>query len=195
MAPPPQDPFIALWQTAPKPDTQRLLRDLELSDRLHRRTNLSVFAILCGVTLLFIFEEATGRVATHGALSFLWILGLVFGMVLRRRARCHGVDALRLDTVRLLEFMIARAKRDLLIARCLYAGVPCGAAAGFLAMKLAGIGGPGAAGVSANLHAIQTGAGIAALIAMTSTGAVLARSRRHQVSELSEKLRNIRTEV
>jgi len=193
---PPHDPLITLWQTAPQPDAQHLLQDLQRLNRLHRRLNRIVFAILCGISLLLIFEETTGRVRTHGALSAIWILGLVAGVVWHRRARCNRSDALTLDTVSLLKFMIARAKSDLFIARCLYAGVPCGAMVGFFVAKLAGIGAPPSA-IAAHplLHVIQTGAGVAALIAMMVTGAILARSRRVQVQQLSEKLRMIQTDV
>src|ERR1019366_9307669 len=97
---------------------------------------------MCGISLLLIFEEATGRVATHGTLSVIWILGLVMGVVWHRRARCNRSAALTLDTVNLLKSMIARAKSDLFVARCLYVGVPCGAVAGYIVMKLAGIGAP-----------------------------------------------------
>jgi hypothetical protein len=195
-SPPPHDPLAALWQTAPKPDTQHLVQDLQRLNRLHRRLSRSVLAIVCGIAILLIFEEATGRVATHGALSAIWILGLVLGAAWRRRARCSRADALTLDTVSLLKFMIARAKSDLLVARCLYAGVPCGAVAGFVAMKLAGIGGaPSVMAVHARLHLVQTGAGVAALIAMMVTGAILARSRGVQVRELGEKLRSIEADL
>jgi hypothetical protein len=193
---PPHDPLVALWQTAPKPDTQHLLLDLQRMNRLHRRLNRSIFAILSGVSLLLIFEEATGRAPTHGWLSVIWILGLVLGAVWRRRARCYRSDALTLDTVSLLQLMIARAKSDLFVARCLYAGVPCGAVFGYLVMELAGIRpSPPALAVHAPLHLIQTGAGIATLIAMIVTGVILARSRRLQVQELSEKLRLIQADL
>jgi hypothetical protein len=92
--------------------------------------------------------------------------------------------------------MIARAKSDLLVARCLYAGVPCGAMVGFFVAKLAGISpSPSAIAAHAYLHLIQTGAGMAALIAMMVTGAILGRSRRLQVQELSEKLRLIKADL
>jgi len=190
---PEHDPLIALWQTAPTPDTHRLLQDLQRLNRLHQRLYRSVLAIMCGIALLLIFEEATGRVASHGVLSAIWILGLAVGVVRRRRAvskRCHALTS---DTVSLLKLMIARAKSDLFVARCLYAGVPCGAAAGYVASDLLGIGGVTAA--SPYLHMIQTGAGIAALIIMMVAGAVLARSRRFQVRELSDRLRSIQTDV
>jgi hypothetical protein len=193
---PPNDPLVTLWQTAPKPDTGHLLQDVQRLGRLHQRLNRSVFAILCGISLLLIFEEATGRIATHGMLSAIWILALTFGAIWRRRARCSRSDALSLDTVSLLKFMIARAKRDLFVARCLYVGVPFGAALGYLVMNLVDGGAPSPAGDgNGYLHAIQTGAGIAALIAMMVTGAVLARSRRLQVQELSEKLKMIQAEL
>jgi hypothetical protein len=193
---PPRDPLVALWQTAPKPDPQQLLLDLERLNRLHQRLNRTVFAILCGISILLIFEEATGRVATHGALSAIWILGVVLSIVWRRRARCNRSDALTRDTVSLLKSMISRASSDLFVARCLYAGVPCGAAAGFFVMKLAGIGAsPSAVAIPGPLRLLQTGAGVAALIAMMVTGIVLARSRRLQVRELSEKLRLIEADL
>ena len=192
----PLDPLVTLWQAAPKPDTQHLLQDLQHLNRLHQRLNRIVFAIMCGISLLLIFEEATGRIRTRGTLSGIWILALVLGVVWHRRARCNRLDALTLDTVSLLKFMIARAKSDLFVARCLYAGVPCGAVAGFLVVKLAGISAsPTAIAVHAHLQLIQTGAGIAALIAMMVTGAILARSRHLQVQELSEKLRLIKADL
>jgi hypothetical protein len=192
----PHDPLVTLWQTAPKPDAQRLVRDLQRSNRLHQRLNRTVVAIMFGISLLLIFEEATGRVETHGALSVIWILGLACGVIWRRRARCNRSDALTLDTLSLLKFMIARAKSDLLVARCLYAGVPLGTVAGFVIAKLAGIGAsPSASALHSHLHSIQTGAGLAALLAMMVTGAILARARHLQVQQLSEELRLIEAEL
>jgi hypothetical protein len=193
---PPHDPLVALWQTAPKPDTQHLLHDLQRLNRQHQRLNRSVSAILCGISLLLIFEEATGRVTTHGALSAIWILGIASGVLWRRRARCSRSDAFALDTVSLLKFLIARAKSDMFIARCLYAGVPCGALVGLVVAKVAGIGAsPAAIATHPRLHLIQTVAGVAALIVMMAAGAILARSRRHQVQELGEKLRSIEADL
>jgi hypothetical protein len=193
---PPNDPLIDLWQTAPKPDPQNLLRDLERLKRLHLRLNRSVLAILVGFSLLLIFEEASSRIATRGVLSVAWILSLVIGAVWQRRARCRRLDALTLDTISLLKSMLARAKSDLFIARCLYAGVPLGALAGFLALKLAGIGAsPSAKAIDPRLHMLQTGAGVAVLIAMMVAGIVLERSRRLQVHELSEKLKGIEADL
>jgi hypothetical protein len=192
----PHDPLVTLWQTAPKPDPQRLVQDLRRSNRLHQRLNRTVVAIMCGISLLLIFEEATGRVPTHGALSAIWISALVIGVIWHRRARCNRSDALILDTTSLLKFMIARAKSDLLVARCLYAGVPCGAVVGLFVAKLAGIGAsPSAGALHPHLHSIQTGAGMAALLAMMVTGAILARARRLQVQQLNEKLRLIEAEL
>jgi hypothetical protein len=193
---PSHDPLVTLWQTAPKPDAKHLLQDVQRLNRLHQRLNRTVFAILCGISLLLIFEEATGRVTTHGTLSAIWILGLGLGVVWHRRAQCNRSDALTLDTVSLLKVMIAQAKSDLLVARCLYAGVPCGALVGFLVVKLAGISGsPQAMAVHPHLTQVQTGAAMAALIGMMVTGAILARSRHLQVRELGEKLRLIKTDL
>jgi hypothetical protein len=185
----PRDPFIDLWQSAPKPDTQDVLRDLERVNRLHRRFNQTLLAILTGTAVLLLFEESTGRLATHGALSAVWILSLVFGAAWRQRTRCHRTDALSLGTVRLLEFLISRAARDLFLARCLYAGAPCSAAATFLLLRTGGATIPGP------LHLIQTIAGVAALLAMVTAGALLARSRSAQVRELRDKLRAIQREA
>jgi hypothetical protein len=192
---PPGDPLIALWRTGPKPDTHHVVQDLKRQNRLHQRLNRSVLAILCGVAILIMFEEFTGRVATHGALSAGWILVVILGLLRHRRARCNRSDAFTLDTVSLLKFMIAQAKSDLRTARWLYAGVPCGAVVGGLAMKLANSGATHSAAVDARLHLIQTAAGLATLIAMMVTGAILARSRTAEVRELSEKLRLIQAEL
>jgi hypothetical protein len=193
---PPHDPLVALWKTAPKPETHDLLQNLQRFNRLHRRLNRSVFAVVCGVSLLLIFEEATGRVTTHGALSAIWILSMAIGVIWRRRARCNRLDALASDTVSLLKFSIARAKSDMFVARCLYAGVPCGALVGFAIAKITGIAAsPAVIAAHPRLHLMQTGAGVAALIVMMATGAVLARSRRLQVQQLGEKLKSIEADV
>jgi hypothetical protein len=193
---PPHDPIVSLWQTAPKSDTRYLVQDLQRLNRLHQRHNRSVLTIMCGIAVLLVFEEATGRLASHGILSGLWIAGVVAGLVWQRRARCRQLDALTLDTVRLLKAMIARAKNDLFVARCLYAGVPLGAAVGYVVSKFVGIG-ASESGIAAHPHLemAQTGAGVAALIVMMVVGVILARSRRVQVRELSEKLKAIETEL
>jgi len=189
--PPSKDPLVALWQTAPKPDTQHLLQDLQRVNLLHRRTSRSVLAILWGLAALFLFEEATGRVGSHGLLTVIWIAVILGGRARQRRARCSRSDALSLDTVNLLKFMIARAKRDLRTARSLYAGVPLGAAAGAVLAKLAGIGGsPSVHALHPRIQMVQTGAGVATLVAMTVTGAILARARSAEVRQLSEKLKS-----
>ena len=193
---PPHDPLIALWQATPKPDGPQFLNHLQRLNLLHRRLNRSVYAIVCGIAILLIFEESTGRLVSHGLVSLIWILGSAIGIGWQRRTRCNRADALTLDTVSLLKFMIARAKSDLSIARWLYAGVPCGAAAGFAMAELAANStAHGTRAVSPHLQMMQTGLGIAALIAMMMTGAILARSRRLQVQELSEKLKLIQADL
>jgi hypothetical protein len=162
---PPHDPLVGLWQTTSPPDTRNLLHDLQRLNWLHQKMKRSLLAILCGISILLVFEEATGRLVTHGALSAIWIFGIAIGVLWRRRARCHRSDALASDTVSLLRFPIARAKSEMFVAGCLWAGVPCGALVGLVVAKLAGI------------------------------GAVLARSRRLQVRELTEKLKFIESEL
>lgn len=193
---PSQDPLAALWQTAPKSDTSSLLQDLQRVNRHHQRLYRIVFVILCGTGLLLIFDAVTERSMAHGALAVIWILGLVLGVAWYRRARCNRAEAITLDTVRLLRFMIARAQKDLRIARCLYAGAPCGAVAGFIMARLTGFGAaPNATAVSPHVYLILTGAALAALIAMMAIGLVVARERRLQVQELREKLRSIHEDM
>jgi hypothetical protein len=191
---PVHDPLVALWQTAPRPDTHNLLQDVQRLNRLHQRLNRSVWAIVCGFAILLIFEEATGGIASHGVLSVIWTLGLAIGAAWHRRARHNRSNTLTLDTVSLLESMIARARQDLFIARCLYRGVPCGAVAGYLVMNLAGIGASSGA-INSHLYMMQKGAGIAALVIMMLVGVILARSRRLQVQELGDKLRLIKGDL
>ena len=189
---PSPDPLVSLWQTAPKPDTQHLLQDLQRLKQMHRLLERVVLAILGGVSLLLILAEATGRIVTYGILSVIWILGLAIGVAWQRRARRKRIDALAFDTVSLLRFMLARAKSDLFIARCLYAGVPCGALVGTVVANILGIGAsPAAIAVHPALHLILTRAGMAVLIIMVVTGIILERSRRLQVKALREKLRSV----
>jgi len=193
---PPHDPLVSLWQTAPKPNTQHLMQDLQRLNRLHRRHNRSVLAIVCGIAALLVFEEATGRAASHGFLSLGFIAVVVTGVVWQKRARCNRLDVLTLGTTRLLKAMIARAKRDLFVARCLYAGVPLGAAVGYAVSKFFGIGAP-SQGRAAHLHLemVQTVAAVVTLVVMIVAGAILARSRSVQVRELNEKLRAIESDL
>jgi len=193
---PSNDPLIALWRTAPNPDTQRLLQDLQRLRQMHRRLMWTVVGILCGVSLLLILAEAIGRIATHGILSAIWIVALAIGAAWQWRARCNAIDALTSDTVSLLKFMLARAKSDLFIARCLYAGVPCGALVGaFVTQLMRTSASPAAMAVRPALHPILTSAGVAVLIIMVVAGFILARSRRFQVKALAEKLRSAEAEL
>jgi hypothetical protein len=187
---PSPDPLVALWQTAPKPDTQHLLPDLQRLRRMHRRLERIVLAILCGVSVMLILAEATGLIATHGILSAVWIPGLAISVTWQRRARCQSIDAVALDTVSLLKFMLVRARGDLFLARCLYAGVPCGALVGALVTMIAGTTASPSIAVHPQLHRVLTASGVAVLIVMVVTGVILARSRRLQVKALSEKLRS-----
>ncbi|WP_321477700.1 hypothetical protein [uncultured Paludibaculum sp.] len=187
---PPRDPLIALWQTTPAPDTSHLLRDLERLKQLHQRLNRTIMAILLGFDLLLVFEEATGRLRSHGILSTLWTLGLALGLIYHRRTHCAPVNPLTLDMVSLLKNMIVRAKRDLLLARSLYLGAPIGAIIVYLVTRLAGIStSPLAIGAVPRLHAVQTAAGVAAILAMMVAGILLEHARRTQVQDLSRKLK------
>lgn len=191
---PAPDPLAALWQTAAGPDTHDLLQAVRRQRRLHQRLNRSVWAIMCGIALLVFFEEATAGIATHGILSIIWVIGITAAAVWQRRARHTRSDALNLDTVNCLESVIGRARADLFVARCLYAGVPGGAVVGYVVVGLADKGvSPHVA--DPELHLVQLGAGIVALLIMMAAGFLLARSRRLQVEELSGKLRSLQAEL
>lgn len=185
------DPFATLWQSAPKPDTRQLLRDLQRLQKAQRWHSRILTIILCGIALFFIFEEATGRSGTHGLISALWI-AFVAGAIGYQRVRCRSVDPLDLDTVSLLKRMIARAKRGLFQARCLYLGTPLGAIAGaILTRSLAPGTTPGGHIVQSNLTLMQTVVGLIVLVAMIIAGVVLARARRRQLLELTGKLKSL----
>lgn len=185
------DPFATLWQSAPKPDTGQLLRDLQRLQKAQRWHSRILAIILCGIALFFIFEEATGRSGTHGLISALWI-AFVAGAIGYQRVRCRSVDPLDLDTASLLKRMIARARRGLFQARCLYLGTPLGAVTGAALTRVLA---PGAAPsehmVQSNLTLMQTIVGLIALVAMIISGLVLARIRRRQLLELTGKLKSL----
>jgi hypothetical protein len=142
-------------------------------NRRHRRLYRIVFAILCGTGLLLISDAVTERSMTHTALCVMWNLGLVLGVVWYRRAACHRGEAITFDTVR-----------------------PCGAVGGFLIARLTGFGAsPNAIALSSQVHLIRTGAAVAALIAMVAIGLTVARDRRLQIQELSEKLKAIQEDT
>lgn len=185
------DPFATLWQSAPKPDTGQLLRDLQRLQKAQRRHSRILIVILCGIALFFVFEEATGRSGTHGIISALW-MAFVAGAIGYQRVRCRSVDPLDLDTVSLLKRMIARAERGLFQARCLYLGTPLGAVAGAVLMKVLVPGAaPGRHIVQSSLALMQTAVGLMLLVAMIIAGLVLARARRRQLQELTGKLKSL----
>jgi hypothetical protein len=196
---PADDPLVALWQTSQRTDAHDLVQETQRLDRLHKRFHRSILAILYGISVLLIFEEATGRVATRGLLSVAWTV-VVTGVIWRKRTRCTRVDALTLDTVSLLKSMIAQAKKDLILARNLYLGAPCGAVAGVIVMRFlmkfrSFRAGTVSRPVGPHLEMVQTGAGLATLAIMVVAGLVLARSRARQVKDLSEKLKSIEADL
>ncbi len=185
------DPFATLWQSAPKPDTRQLLRDLQRLQKAQRWHSRILIIILCGIASFLVFEEANGRSGTHGLISALWI-AFVAGAIGYQRVRCRSVDPLDLDTVSLLKRMIARAERGLFQARCLYLGAPLGAVAGAVLMRvLTPAAPPGGHIVQPSLALIQTIVGLIALVAMIIAGLVLARARRRQLLELTGKLKSL----
>jgi hypothetical protein len=139
---------------------------------------------------------ARSRTPNPAASRYCGIGGVVIGAWWQRRAQCNRLDSLTLDTVSLLKAMIARARHDLFLARCLYAGVPLGAGVSFSVLKFAGMGlSPAAKAIIPGLEMIQTGAGVAALIIMIVIGIVLARSRSLQVRDLSEELKSFESDL
>ena len=185
------DPFATLWQSTPKPDTRQLLQDLQRLQKAQRWHRRVLLIILCGIALFLVFEEATGRSGTHGLISALWI-AFVAGAIGYQRVRCRSVDRLDLDTVSLLQHLIARAERGLFQARCLYLGTPLGAVAGAVLMRvLAPEAAPGGHIVQPGLALIQTVVGLITLVAMIIAGVMLARARRRQLLELTGKLKSL----
>jgi len=98
----------------------------------------------------------------------------------------------------MLTRMIARTKRGLLLARCLYAGTPLGALAGFAITRGADIvfgwqqtGGAASPG----LALVQSVAGIAVLLIMMACGVVLARVHHRQLRDLEGKLKESDSDV
>ena len=185
------DPFIALWQTAPQPDTQDLIDAVKRADAAHRRLNLSLLALMALITLVIAFEEATGRLRTHGAVTILWSVGLIAGLLWHRRAGRRLSAALSEDTMSLLGLMIRRAKRGLALARYLYLGTPAGAVAGWFIGNAVHI----SAGGTGWLSHVQTAIGIVMLSVMMVSGLVLAGLRRRQVDELSARLREFQDDM
>ncbi len=185
------DPFIALWQTAPQPDVQATLDAVKRADAAHKRLNWTLAALLSAITLIIAFEEATGRLRTHGVITVLWSLALFAGFLRHRYAARRLSAALSEDTRSLLALMLLRAKRGLRLARTLYLGTPIGAVIGWF------IGGAihiNAAGTGW-LSQLQTALGLAMLSIMMVSGLALAGLRRRQVDDLTAKLQAWQNEV
>ncbi len=187
--PDPIDPFARLWQSAPAPDTDRLMLDLRRLQAVHRWQNRIVIAILCGTAVLLVFGAIATQSAGLGIAAALWV-AFVIGAVWYQGVRCRAADALDLDTISLLKRMIKRAKRGLVQARRLYAGAPLAAAVSWTATRFfwpgLASGGHAMAPWMAAAYALVS---VAMLGAMVVAGLVLARARRRQLDALSEKLR------
>jgi hypothetical protein len=193
--PDPIDPFARLWQSAPAPDTERLMHDLRRLQAVHRWQNRILIAILSGTAILLVF----GAIATQSAglriAATLWV-AFVIGAIWYQGVRCRAADALDLDTISLLKRMIKRAKRGLVQARRLYAGTPLAAAVSWTATRFFWPGLASGGHVMAPwLATTYTLASLAMLGAMVAAGLGLARARRRQLDELSEKLRLFEGEV
>lgn len=185
------DPFATLWQSAPKPDTRQLLQDVQRLQKAQQWHSRILNVILCGIAAFLVFEDASGRSGSRGLISVLWI-AFMAGALGYQRARCRAVDPLDLDTVTLLKRMIARARRGLFQARCLYLGTPLGAVAGTVLMRVLAL------APASDEYADQPRlvlmpmiVGLIALVTMIITGLVLARARRRQLLELTEKLKSL----
>jgi len=183
------DPLARLWQSAPEPDTGRLMHDLRRLQKAHQRHKLTIICLLCATTLVLVFAEAVVRSVPLGVVTALWI-AFVAGAIWYQRVRCRAADALDLDTVSLLKRMIQRARKGLAQARRLYAAALVAAAAGWVATRTfmpdLGAGRPSA---TAWLHVTYTIASLALLVVIVSAGLLLARARQRQLRELTEKLR------
>jgi len=183
------DPFARLWQSTPKPDTRQLMLDVQRLHETHRRHNRVLIFVLCGIALLLAFCVAAERSLTLGVVSALWV-AYVIGAIWYQRVRCRS-DALGLDTISLLKRMISRAKRGLFQARCLSIGTPAAALTATIVTKVSGLTLTSDGHPVHQLAEIQTIASLIMLAAMIVAGLVLARARRRQLLELTEKLRSL----
>ena len=109
------------------------------------------------------------------------------GAIGYQRAGCRAADALDLDTVSLLKRMIKCARRGLIQARRLYAGVPLAAIVSAVVTRIfaprLALGGHAA---SPWVTVIYTIASLAMLVVMVVAGLVLARARQRQLRELTK---------
>ena len=184
------DPLVALWQTTPNHDTEPLLRAIHRQQQMHRRMGAVLAAILASVTILLASEEATGRMPSHGWITGVWLIVLLLVGARWYRAKRHQHAAATMDTVALLRAMTRQAGADLFLARCLWAGVPLGAALGWTAMRWLAPNAPPETTFSWFSQA-RTAAAIALLGAMILSGLVLERSRKSHLRDLTGKLRAI----
>ncbi len=184
------DPFAKLWQSAPEPDTAQLMADIRRLQKTHQWHNRVLVGILCATAGLLVFGAACVGAVGLWIAAALWI-AFVAGAIGYERARCRATDALDLDTVSLLKRMIKRARRGLTQARRMYIGVPIAAGVSWIGTRvfLPHLGAGGHA-LAPWLAAIYTAASFAMLAGMVVAGLVLARARRLQLQELSEKLRS-----
>jgi hypothetical protein len=190
MTPPDKpDPLVSLWHTGSGPDAQQMLRQLQSYEQSRKRMRLVLMAVLCTVSLMLLLAETVERMPTHGVLSAIWLPLVASCAIWWRRGRVNRIDMLSADTARLLRRMIARAKADLFIARCLYIGVPLGAAAGGTLTQLFKT--PQTGGQHSVFGSVLAIAGGAILAAMFAFGVLFERSRRRQIEELRGKLQSV----
>lgn len=178
------DRLLTVWQSGPRPDTATLLQDLARQTQSQQRQRGLIFALLGCVSVLVIFAEASGGLRTHGFLSLVWLTGLTLGALRWHKDRQTRSEILCLDTQRLLQVMIRRAKRGLTLARCLYAGTPVGALAGYAITQVTHI---SVAGTHKQLGLFQSVIGAMLLVVMIGVGLMTARARRAELTILTQK--------
>ncbi|MEO8314920.1 MAG: hypothetical protein ABI645_09015 [Pseudomonadota bacterium] len=186
------DLLVGLWQSGAKPDTAHLMRDLERQNRTQLLQQWLIIAVLGCSSILLAFAEATGGLRTHGILSLTWLSALGLGGLAHFRARHRRAEILNLDTQRLLDAMISRAERGLMLARFLYAGTPVGAVAGYAIVQLTHV---GIAVTHRPLGTLQAVLGVMLLVVMVVAGLLLARARRAQLVALIQKKRDMEVEL
>lgn len=192
---PPDDDLARLWQSeAPAFDPKEVRSVIDHDRRLQRLTvNL---CILGGVLVLafVVWIESQGVTRAPYLLSALIAASILWQVRVTIRARRRMPDVASLSPERLLRHAIARARTTLRNARLLYIGNPMGVLIGFLL-------GPIIAAEPADDRAMLVGtlaialAFLAAVIVGALFGLRMARSARHRIAVLEERLKNVSIEA
>lgn len=184
------DRLQAIWASSPPPDTDRIMMRLARINREHRRINRISFAAGWVTVAGLVVAEAYGHLHTFWLAPLAAALAQGLTYIWYRRSRRRLEAAYSNEPQALLQFTLKRAWAGLWAARQLYAALPLAMLAGWTA---------GFATSGEPLVSTDAFLGIGFMLALSTIavwyGRGMAKRRRAEIAEISERARRIDPDV